>query len=944
MKDQTHAKPTAMRLNARRALRRLSLLFLLLVFLPACAATTVQVKEQPQPKAIEPARPKAAPADDVMVRKWEDYMDKTNYNNLSVDLVLRSTEEYLAAKDVQFKSLMDAYERDLALFGKGELPASPSPPEEDYSKLIAHFSELIKLFSYDKNADALYYTLGYALSEQGDIDEAVGVFEELLKNYPDSQYALEVYFRLGEFYFETGETAEALAAYQKIMPHPASPFYEKVIYKLGWVYYKSSDYEKALDYFMEIVDMNWEGNPKADALTEEGLAGIVMTLARYSTPHLALKHFQGRGKRDYMPLVLKRLGELFAEQTRFADAIIVFTYYTELFPERPELAFILNDLADLYERTGDEKSEITTRLKLSYLTNPTTRWYRKNYPNGAVELDEMLKETMLDLFRKLHLAGKKPGGERELNQAIEGYSLLLQAYPKAEEHKEVKLHLAQALWDAKSYAGAAKEFSEAAALFPEGAERGKIAYSAFLSYEFLFYENTEDKATVSKEADNLLQRYRQDIASHGALERAVYKLADIYGDTKDYDAARQRLKELVKGRDASKANKKIAETYIAEGRLQDAEDVYKDIPASDAEAKEKLLAVRYRIAEDLLKAGSFEKAARKFDETFSTNPASSVAEVSLLQIGRIYMQTGDTDALEAAVKRIIKTYPASKTSASFLIEAARSLENAFPSKAASIYENASTVFGASEDSARLVFLASNLHEKASEYEKAEEALKKYLSMAPLTEAMEIEARYKLGLVQIKLGRIDDGRLTLKTLVEEKAEIKNLHVARARLKILEEGLDAFLKLKLSQPFEETIKKKADLLNSLVKNYSQVLAYKMPEVYPEVFSPMGLALENFKDSILSSERPGDLNEEELEEYNFLLEEKAIQYDEQALSAYGNCFRAGVKLMVQNEWVEKCFERLKTIKPAIYRRAFAEQGLEPAFLYPDPASPAIAKGGAR
>ncbi len=934
-----------MRSKGPRSLSCLTSLFLLLLFLSACAPTTVAIKEAlPEPKIIEQPRPRPAPPDDVMVRKWEDYMDKTNYNNLSVDLVLRSTEEYLAAKDVQFKFLMEAYEKDLILFNNGRLPAAPNPPEQDYSKLIAHFSELVKLFSYDKNADALYYTLGYALSEQGEVDEAVLLFEELLKNYPESQYSLEVYFRLGEFYFETGETAEAMAAYQKIMPHPASPFYEKVIYKLGWVYYKANDYEKALDYFMEIVDMNWEGNPKADALTEEGLSGIVMTLARYSTPHLALKHFQGRGKREYMPLVLKRLGELLADQTRFADAIIVLTYYTELFPERPELAFILNDLADLYERTGDEKSEITTRLKMAYLTNPTTRWYRKNHPNGSGPLDEMLKETMLDLFRKLHLVGKKPGGERELGQAIEGYSLLLQSYPKAEEYKEVKLHLAQALWDAKSYAGAAKEFSDSAALFAQGEERGKIAYSAFLSYEFLFYENTEDKALVSKEAGELLDRYRQDMAAHGALERAVYKMADMHSDIKDYDAARQRLKELLKGRDASKAGKKIAETYIAEGRMEDAEGVYKDIPDSDPEAKEKLLAVRYRIAEDHLKAGRFEKAARKFDETFSTNPASSVAEVSLLQIGKIHMQTGDTDALEGAVRRIIKTYPQSKTSASFLIEAARSLEKTFPTRAAAIYESASTVLGASEDSAKLVFLASQLYEKASEYEKAAESLKKYLSTAPLPEAMDIEARYRLGVVQIRLGRRDDGHQTLRMLVQEKEAVKNLHVARARLTLLEERLDSFLKLKLSQPFEETIKKKADMLGSLVKDYSQVLAYKMPEVYPEVFSPMGLALENFKDSILSSERPHDLDDEELEEYNFLLEEKAIQYDEQAMAAYGNCFRSGVKLMIRNEWVERCFERLKTLKPAIYKRAFVEQNLEPQFLYPDPAYPPIAKGDAR
>ena len=128
----------------------------------------------------------------------------------------------------------------------------------------------------------------------------------------------------------------------------------------------------------------------------------------------------------------------------------------------------------------------------------------------------------------------------------------------------------------------------------------------------------------------------------------------------------------------------------------------------------------------------------------------------------------------------------------------------------------------------------------------------------------------------------------------------------------------------------------MLDTLLKEYSALIGYKLPEMLPEVFFPVGLALENFRDSILQSERPDDLDKEELEEYNFLLEEKAFMYDDKAAQAYGNCFRAGVKTASQGEWTGKCLERLSALKPAIYKRRFVEVEIEPLQWMPEPVSP--------
>ncbi|HAP67653.1 MAG TPA: hypothetical protein DCQ99_07725, partial [Nitrospinae bacterium] len=162
---------------------------------------------------------------------------------------------------------------------------------------------------------------------------------------------------------------------------------------------------------------------------------------------------------------------------------------------------------------------------------------------------------------------------------------------------------------------------------------------------------------------------------------------------------------------------------------------------------------------------------------------------------------------------------------------------------------------------------------------------------------------------------------------------NIFVAKAELLILKERLNIYLDLKITQPFEKTLNKKTEFLNNILKNYSNISRYKVPELLTEIFFSMGTALENFRDSILQSERPADLTKEELEEYNFLLEEKAYPYDEKAVKVYENGLQIGREYKVYDEWVQKNLERLTAIRPVLYKRGFVLKDIKPIFIYPEP-----------
>ncbi|HLE09041.1 MAG TPA: tetratricopeptide repeat protein [Thermodesulfobacteriota bacterium] len=912
-----------------------SLLAVLSVFASSCQ--TVEKKEVVSVE-VEPREEHWA----TVMREWEDYMQMAvTDKNPSVDTILRFTELYLEADDVIYKKRMEAYESDTALHSKGRLDEEPRLPQKDYSKLIKYFRPLVERHIEAKGSDALMYALGYALSEQGKRDEAAEIFEGLISKYPRSPFVTEVSFKLGEFYFESGQLGEARASYKKVLEYPYSSFYEKALYKLGWVYYKTDDLKGALSAFTDVVERH---RGEEAGLGEEALRGVVLSLNQFKSAEEAVKYFISRGGKEYMPPILKRFGGLLISETRYEAALYVYRTIVESFPDDPEIPFSYSQIAELYERMGDGEAALRERFSLIQRFNPETAWYRKTYPVRSEKVDSFLSSAMLEVSRAYHSIGKKTSDAKKFQNAIEGYRLFVASFPASVNFREANLLLAEALFDAAAYSEAAVEYEKSAKLYPEGKERGEIAYSAFLAYEVVFYQSQKDRDEYLKGAGEVLNTYKKDLAASLSLDEALFKLSDMDAQMGSFAMARERLKTMLEGPGKVAAYKKTAEFYIAEGNLPDAEKSYTEAleRGNDPGIRETIAKLRYNIAEEYLKKGNIEDAALKFEEVFKTMPGGKVAESALLKLGRIYIDRKDANKFDSVIKRLEKTYPGSEVEITLFVEAGRDMEKEGPLKAAGFYEHAFSLTQKTPDTLKLLFAAGILYEKAGDYKDAEDVFKRFLDSKEMVKEKEVlEATYRLGSAQIKGGKKKAGLSTLSVLIGQAKEANSQFVAAARLFLLNDRLEGYLKVTLAQPFEETLKKKNELLDALTREYSELLNGNAAELLPEIFFSMGTALENFKDSVLFSERPADLTEDELKEYNFLLEETAYPYEERAVSAYENGIKAGAVQKLYGEWVEKSIERLKTLRPALYKRQFEEDDLSPVYVH-EPAVGSQKAGG--
>lgn len=868
------------------------------------------------------------------IKEWEDYMNLTGHKDLSLDTILRLTEGYLEAKDILYKKDMEEYEKALAA-EKGSLKEEIRQPEQDYSSIIRHFRILSDEYRYRKGADAVHYALGYALYEQGERDEAVKVFEGIIKNYPQSIYLPEVNFRLGEFYFETGQMGEARDSYRRVLNYPQSIFYDKAVYKLGWVYYKIDDFKNASDLFMSLIDRTWEGKFKEAGLTDDSVSCLVMSLTHFNKIDEAVEYLQSKGVRGYATLVLEKIGEVLTQETRYENAIYVYDSLIKNFPDNPNIPFMYEKMAALLEVNGDKETAIAKREILAHQYNYTTAWYKKNHPDGSEKIDSLIFRTIVDVSKEYHLKGKSEANIKYLQSAIDGYRNFLLLFPKSQNYKEINLLLAEALFDAGTYNEAAMEYEKTAKLYQETLKRGDIAYSAFLTHAVIFNKSEGDRRAVINNAARILEAYEKDFSLSGKLEKAHYTISDMYARIKAYDKARDIIMPLTKGKDFANAYKRIAELYLEEGNLGSSEDIYSKLfsTSKDPELQEILAKLRYRLGDEYLKAGKLNEAVEKFNSAFTVYPDSDIGEGSLMKIGHIHIQRKNISGIRDVVGRMAKAYPNSSGSLSLLVEAGQQIENDEPLKAAMLYEEASSITSDSKNIQKLLFAAGIIYEKNKEYNKAVEVFKKCLLKNEIPPDREAEARYRLGYSQIKLGKKEEGMETFSRLKERSGQTDNIFVAKAEFLILKERINVYLDMKITQPFEETLSKKTELLNHLIKDYSDMARYKMPELLTEMFFSMGIALENFRDSILHSERPSDLTKEELEEYSFLLEEKAYPYDEKAVRVYENSLQISREYKVYNEWMRKGLERLVNLRPALYKRGFAFKDVKPVFIYPEP-----------
>jgi hypothetical protein len=113
-------------------------------------------------------------------------------------------------------------------------------------------------------------------------------------------------------------------------------------------------------------------------------------------------------------------------------------------------------------------------------------------------------------------------------------------------------------------------------------------------------------------------------------------------------------------------------------------------------------------------------------------------------------------------------------------------------------------------------------------------------------------------------------------------------ATASLELIEPLHRAYSQVKLTVPLKASLNKKKKLMQQSVDAYSKAMTYQVEEVTTAATFQVAEIYREFARSLMSSQRPSGLDQEQREEYDLLLEEQAFPFEEKAIEIHLANFR--------------------------------------------------------
>lgn len=828
---------------------------------------------------------------------------------------------------------------------------------------LALYKQLLEKYPYYERNDQVLYQMSRAHEELGQVDEAMAVMNRIVKDYPASRYIDEIQFRRGEYYFTRKQFLPAEGAYQAIVRAGAKSFYyELALYKLGWAFYKQEMHEEALQQFTALLDhkiaSGYDFEQPKDELeakrVEDTYRVISLSFSALGGADAIVTYFDKHGRRSYEVDVYRNLGEHYLEKRRYADAAAAYKAFVRQNPYHRVAPHFDMRVIEIYKQGGFPQLVITANKEFSTNYGLKSAYWKHFNANAYPEVLVLLKSTLKELANYYHALYQDRQFEKNkaenFGEASHWYHEFLASFPKDTESPAMNHQLADLLLEHKSFGEAAREYERTAYDYPPHEKAAGAGYAAVYAHrEHLALAPEPQKGGVTQNVIRSSLRFADTFPQHekAALVMGA-ALEDIY-TTKDYAfavATGRKMLTMFPAVDAKLRHSAwlvVAHSSYELAQYKDAEEGYVNVLALTAqddstrqEWVENLAASIYKQGEQANAAADYQAAADHFLRVATAAPTSKIRAAADFDGATALVQLKSWERAAEVLLMFRKNYPAHQLQPEVTKKVAYVYQQAEEfALAAAEYERIETENKDEQIRREALELAAELYMKASAPEQALKVHRRYIAYFPHPVAQSIEVRNKVAEI-LKT----DGRPTEKQSAEYLKELKAIVDAdlgagkertdrtrylggMAALTLTEPKFTEYADLKLTQPFDKSLKKKSAALKATSEAFGKLAGYQVGDVTAAATYYVAEIYSNFSDSLKTSERPKGMDEVEAEEYEEVLDEKAYPFEEKAIQIH----ERNTDLMTQgvyNAWIVKSFDRLATLMPGRYAKPEASSGL--------------------
>ncbi|MGK0224803.1 MAG: hypothetical protein ACI9ON_004060, partial [Limisphaerales bacterium] len=214
-------------------------------------------------------------------------------------------------------------------------------------------------------------------------------------------------------------------------------------------------------------------------------------------------------------------------------------------------------------------------------------------------------------------------------------------------------------------------------------------------------------------------------------------------------------------------------------------------------------------------------------------------------------------------------------------------------------------------------------------EKAIEHFRDYAHTYEKPQAIALEAMHHMDELYQRTGETDKQRFWLGKKIDAHramgsgaTERSTYLAASAQFVFASDEKQKFGKITLTHPLKKSLRRKQSALKKTLKAYELAAGYKVAEFATASTFEIADLYRSLSKSILVSDRPKNLSELEMAQYEILLEEQAYPFEEQAISLH-EINQQKSWAGIYDEWVEKSFVELAELMPGRYKKPELEVG---------------------
>jgi len=909
------------------------------------------------------------------LHEYEDYILKhfAYKDELKAEALHRLGDLYMKMEDSIYLRRLSHYtaeQNKAARPGQTDRPTS-SRPRVDHSRSIAVYEQLLKLYPNRAANDSALYQLAKGYYESGQIDRAITVMERLLKNYPKSFYRSEASFRLGEFYFESGLFKQAAAAYETAMSKQDDPHLVEIIrYKLGWTYFEMEDFPRASELFLNILDsraipdrsgkkrldVNAYNEQDAAMLKEVIRAALLSIDYQGGTVELAA-YFKRHGHSDYEELLYRNLGDLYLRQDRIQDAGLAYATFVEENPLHEAAPLFQAAVVQLYTQARWTDAALQARIAFDQKFGPDSLWWKKQDVAVRNRIKPKLKEAIIQVAQYYHAQAQTMKKPDDYQEAIRWYKRFLDQFPDAIEAGRVTYLLGELYYDQGRYTESAAAYEKSAYFYPTHESSADAGYGAIVAAGKAVEKaggQVPDAVAIAmyENAAHFADTFPKD--KH--VPDVLLKGAEMAYQVKRYEACREMAKRAsnsapsTDGRLRYLAQKLISSSYFEEKNFSKAADEYRKTvdlaqrlqPQEAADLKRVLASAIYKQMEALKKEGQTKEAAEGFIKLYDELPTTDVASIALFDAGAALLSMGNVSEGLTTLQRLLKDNPNSPYAYQAMLQIGSILQK--EGRYDEALQQYDQIARSSKDPKVIhdaLWAMATLAEERQEWTKAYEGFSSLAKRPDFTDpARRLDAQFRAAMAKDHLGEHQAAAVLFEQLLDQikthPAPGSDLLAGKAWLQLASYRFEQFDAVRLVEPLKVNLTKKEQLLQSVIEAYVQAATYNLSDITTAATYQTGRLFEAYRTALLQSERPKSLTPDQLEEYNFLLEEQAAPYEERSIATYEANVRRAQQQGVYTPWVQQSYDRLAELLPARYRR---QEQSEVMALAPSPPQAAVA-----